>query len=89
MSEYGQQLFLAFYFVIIAIVMYILITLDIILKNDCFLNPLKNYNKWITMNWFGIGVITILLNIIFLPYAIIYWIYKLFHWLFTVGRKSD
>ena len=49
-----------------------------------FLNPIRNYNKWRSMNWFGVGVSTLFLNIILLPYAIIYWIYKLF----TVGRKN-
>jgi hypothetical protein len=46
-------------------------------------NPIQNYKDWTQLNWFGIIVITILLNIIFFPYAIGYWIYKLF----TVGRK--
>ena len=57
-------------------------------------NPIRNYNKWTNLNWFGISFITILLNIIFIPYAICYWIYKiieiiclLIYWLFTVGRK--
>jgi hypothetical protein len=48
-------------------------------------NPIRNYKEWSQFNWFGIIVITLILNIIFLPYAIIYWIYKLF----TVGRKHD
>ena len=47
------------------------------------LNPIRNYNEWCRINWFGISVITIILNIICLPWAICYWIYKLF----TVGRK--
>ena len=46
-------------------------------------NPIRNYKKWRKINWFGISVITLILNIIFLPYAICYWIYKLF----TIGRK--
>ena len=57
-------------------------------------NPVRNYKKWTKLNWFGIGIITILLNIIFVPYAICYWIYKLIrisckliYWLFTVGRR--
>ena len=57
-------------------------------------NPIRNYNKWTKLNWFGISFITILLNIIFIPYAICYWTYKiiaviceLIYWLFTVGRK--
>ena len=46
-------------------------------------NPIRNYNEWDNLNWLGIFVITLLLNIIFIPYAIGYWIYKLF----TIGRK--
>lgn len=46
-------------------------------------NPIRNYNKWTNINWFGISIITLFLNIIFIPYAIGYWIYKLF----TIGRK--
>lgn len=76
--------------IIISVLIYFGITLEIIfVKRDCdvsFLNPLRNYDEWYTINWFGIGVITILLNVICLPYAIIYWIYKLINWLFTVGR---
>ena len=45
-------------------------------------NPIRNYNTWAQYNWFGIAIITTLLNIILFPYAISYWIYKLF----TVGR---
>lgn len=48
-----------------------------------FFNPIRNYKQWTKMNWFGVGVCTLFLNIILLPYAIIYWTYKLF----TVGRK--
>jgi len=47
------------------------------------LNPIRNYNEWRKLNWFGISVITIILNIVCLPYAFCYWVYKLF----TVGRK--
>lgn len=59
-----------------------------ILKAVCdmdlsILNPIRNYNEWWSINWFGVSVITIILNIICLPYAICYWIYKLF----TIGRK--
>lgn len=46
-------------------------------------NPIRNYDKWDDLNWFGVGVMTLLFNIFFIPYAICYWIYKLF----TVGRK--
>ena len=46
-------------------------------------NPIRNYNAWVRINWFGIIIITLLFNIIFIGYAICYWIYKLF----TIGRK--
>jgi hypothetical protein len=46
-------------------------------------NPIRNYNTWKKLNWFGISVITLILHILFLPYAICYWIYKAF----TVCRK--
>lgn len=73
---------------VVAIIIYFCITLDYTLYNDMsFLNPIRNYNKWKTLNWFGISVITLILNIIWFPYVIIYWIYKLFRWLFTVGRN--
>ena len=47
-------------------------------------NPVRNYNTYTQFNWFGIIIITLFLNIIFIPYAIVYWIYKLF----TVGRNE-
>lgn len=47
-------------------------------------NPIRNYNTWTQFNWLGITIMTLLLNIVFIPYAIVYWIYKLF----TVGRKE-
>jgi hypothetical protein len=57
---------------------------------ECFeivdiFNPIKNYEEWTQFNWLGIIVITLILNVLFLPYAAIYWIYKLF----TVGRKEE
>lgn len=46
-------------------------------------NPIRNYNTWTQYNWFGIMILTTLLNIILFPFAISYWIYKLF----TIGRR--
>lgn len=46
-------------------------------------NPIRNYNQWRKINWFGVIVATILLNVIFPLYAIVYWGYKLV----TVGRR--
>lgn len=43
-----------------------------------FFNPIRNYEQWDKMNWFGVIFCTIAINIILFPYAIAYWIYKLF-----------
>ena len=47
-----------------------------------FLNPVQFYYNE-SVNWFGAYFITLTINILFAPYAIVYWIYKLC----TVGRK--
>ena len=84
---------------IITIVVFLVVAIEVFILNSIdfdlsIFNPIRNYDKWIDFNWFGIGIITILLNIIFIPYAVCYWIYKivaiiccLIYWLFTVGRK--
>ena len=47
-------------------------------------NPVRNYEKWCKLNWYGVSVITLILNVVLFPYAFVYWmIYKLF----TIGRK--
>mgnify|MGYP003391967944 CR=1 FL=1 len=46
-------------------------------------NPIVNYKRWVKLNWFGVIIITFILNIVFIVYACCYWIYKLF----TVGRR--
>jgi len=83
----------------ITLIIGIIVSIETIILNSIgfdlsIFNPIRNYNKWTNLNWFGISFITILLNIIFIPYAICYWIYKiikiiclLIYWLFTVGRK--
>lgn len=50
-----------------------------------FFNPIRNYKKWKTLNFVGVGIITILLHILLPIPAIIYWIYILF----TIGRKKE
>jgi hypothetical protein len=45
-------------------------------------NPITKY-KNSKLNWLGAITISIILNIIFMPNAIIFWIYKLF----TAGRR--
>lgn len=51
------------------------------------LNPIKNYKKWKSLNWFGVIICTLMINIFCLPYAIIYWLYKFTYFIFTIGRK--
>lgn len=74
----------------VIIIIYFVISIKIIVFNRycdlSFLNPINNYDEYYSLNVFGVIIVTILLNIICLPYAIIYWICKLIYWLFTVGR---
>ena len=78
--------------IICGMIFYLFATFDILMKqnfNISVLNPVRNYKEWCyTLNVFGIGIMTILLNIIFLPYAIIYWLAKLIYFILTVGRKE-
>lgn len=50
-------------------------------------NPIINYQKMNRLNWFGICFITLLINILFLPLSIIYWLSKFIEKIFTFGRK--
>ena len=78
---------------IIPIIIYLWATLNILFiiylvncpdSNLSIFNPIRNYNEWTQFNWIGITIITLLLNVTFILYAVVYWIYKLF----TVGRKE-
>lgn len=79
-------------FIICVIIVYLLATFDIVLRKDfnlSFLNPVNIYKEWCyTLNWFGMSIIIAFLNIVFLPYAIIYWVIKLIYFTVTVGRKE-
>jgi hypothetical protein len=46
-------------------------------------NPIYNYKTWTSFNWFGISILTLIINLLCIPMSLLYWIYKLF----TVGRK--
>lgn len=48
-----------------------------------YLNPLFLYGKF-RVNWFGVLLLTLLLNVSTLPIAFCYWVYKLC----TAGRKD-
>ena len=53
-------------------------------SNFSFVNPFVIY-KNIPMNWFGVILLTIILNLLFPLVSICYWFYKLV----TVGRKDE
>ena len=73
-----------FYSLFFGIILYACFFIVITVMNGDFAFNLKaNYEKWDTLNWFGVWVFTILYWIVFLPFTIITFIY----WIFTVGRK--
>ena len=54
--------------------------------NWCF-DPIENYRDWTKLYFPTVLVLTILLNIIFAPYAVIYWLVKFLKFMTTVGRN--
>lgn len=48
-----------------------------------FVNPIYLYNQ-IKVNWFGVILLTLIWHMLFAPFAIGYWFYKLC----TVGRND-
>jgi hypothetical protein len=52
-----------------------------------YLNPIINYEEWYKLNVFGVFVLTLLLNVLFFPFAMLYWFIKILIFLFTVGRR--
>ena len=57
-------------------------------KEHHYLNPVTNYyHEWKKLNILGTLIFTLLINIVFAPWAIIYWVIKFFVFVFTVGRK--
>ena len=55
---------------------------------DKYLNPVSNYKKWSSLNWFGVWFFTILIYITFLPYVIILLLLLFILVLFTYGREE-
>lgn len=71
--------------VLIVVYMVVTFTMIIMMMNHMvckIFNP-KNLYRETKLNYFGTLIVATLLNIIFLPYAIIYWFWVLCH----VGRK--
>ena len=52
-----------------------------------YFNVFDNYEDWDKLNVFGTLFFTLLLNLVFAPIAVIYWIVKALIFIFTVGRK--
>ncbi len=72
-------------------ILYIVATINYLKNRDfdvSFLHPMRNYEEWDDLNWFGVGTVTLFLNVIFLPYSIIHWLSELICFLITVGRKK-
>lgn len=71
--------------VLIVVYMVVTFTMIMMMINHMvckIFNP-KNLYRETKLNYFGTLIVATLLNIIFLPYAIIYWFWVLCH----VGRK--
>lgn len=56
----------------------------LIWTNFSFVNPIVIYEN-IEMNWVGVTLTTIILNVLLPTISVPYWIYKLL----TVGRKDE
>lgn len=52
-----------------------------------YFDPIVNYEEWDKLNMFGVLVFTLLISILFAPWAIIYWVFKILVAIFTVGRR--
>ena len=82
MIEFGP--FEIFVVIIAEIVKELILGFKFNLDFDAF-NPIRNYNKWIKMNWFAVILGTLILYIIYPIFVILYLGYKLL----TIGRKPN
>ena len=73
------------FFIASSTMIYIAIVFAIIVDWTTFehLNPIYNYKQWTECNWFGVAIGTLIINLLLLPVAIIFWFIKLC----KVGRK--
>ncbi len=53
-----------------------------------YFDPIINYEEWDKLNVFGVLMFTLLISILFAPWAIIYWVIKILVATFTVGRRN-
>lgn len=78
-------------FTISIVITYLLLTLPllyVLVERPSIINPKNNYKEWKQINWFGVILFTLIFDIAILPYIILYGIFKLFYWIFTVGRET-
>ena len=73
--------------VLVVILDALLFMLSIVLLDGVYLNPKSNYEKWYTLNWFGVLFLTVLYWVIFLPVSVAVGMVWVVYKLFTVGRK--
>lgn len=53
-----------------------------------YFNPKCNYKRWDNLNWLGVLCGTLFIIVMFYPACLCCAVYKLFYWIFTVGRKK-
>jgi hypothetical protein len=76
------------FFVLIYVCVAGVIFMGFMNSNFAYFSYKANYKRWISLNWFGVGFITSVIYILVFPFSIGYNIYRLIHWIFTVGRKD-
>ena len=55
--------------------------------DDTYFNPISNYEKWRSMNWFGVWFCTILYWIVFFAPSILVGVVSGLYKIFTIGRR--
>ena len=77
--------------IIIAFVIHFVISLDIVTSDNFdvgVFHPVRNYKEWNKINVFGVCILTLLINVLLLPFAIIFWVGYFIHTIFTIGRRD-
>ena len=82
------QMCVALFSVAYAIICIIYTIVTVSYNGNPYLSFDNNYDCWKKLNWFGVLLFTILLNIVFAPVAIIYWVSEFLIYIFTVGRNN-